>query len=168
MSDTGGVASSDEWLSIGAVAERAGIATSSLRYYEREGLITAERAPSGQRRYRRDVLRRVAFIRSAQHVGLSLAEIGEALGSLPQRRNPTADEWAQLATRWRPRIDAEIARLEQLRDQLDACIGCGCLSLSACALYNPADGARKLGAGARYLLGDRAGDVVVEGTISDR
>ena len=155
MGDTGALmASTDDWLTIGVVAERAGIAASSLRYYERQGLVSAERTPSGQRRYRRDVLRRVAFIRSAQHLGLSLAEIGEALASLPGGRNPTKDDWARLADRWRPRLDEEIAQLVRLRDQLMACIGCGCLSLSACALYNPDDGAGRFGPGARYLIGD--------------
>lgn len=143
-----------ELLTIGAVAERAGVATSTLRYYERERLLDAERTGSGQRRYHRDVLRRVAFIRSAQHVGLSLTEIRQALDSLPAGRNPTKADWARLARRWRPRIDAEIANLTRLRDQLSDCIGCGCLSLRSCALYNPGDQAQKFGAGARYLLGD--------------
>ncbi len=144
----------EELLSIGAVAERAGVTTSSLRYYEREGLIGADRTTSGQRRYQREVLRRIAFIRSAQNVGLSLDEIRTALDSLPKGRNPTKADWAQLARQWRPRIDAEIANLTRLRDQLSDCIGCGCLSLKSCALYNPADGANRFGSGARYLMGD--------------
>ena len=155
------MASSDDWLSIGAVAERAGIASSSLRYYEREGLISADRTPSGQRRFRREVLRRLGFIRSAQRLGVSLAEIKEALDSLPRSRNPTKSDWARLARQWQPRIDEEIAHLVRLREQLSACIGCGCLSLSSCALYNPEDRARRLGAGARYLLGDHPADVGV-------
>lgn len=145
----------EDWMTIGMVATRAGLATSSLRYYEREGLLVAERVRSGQRRYRREVLRRIAFIRSAQRVGLSLAEIREALDSLPQSRNPTKEDWARIARRWRPRLDEEIAALERVRDQLSDCIGCGCLSLSACALYNPGDQAGQGGAGPRYLLGDR-------------
>ncbi len=137
------------------VAERAGVATSSLRYYEREGLIAAERTSTGQRRYDREVLRRIAFIRSAQTLGLSLAEIRQALDSLPKGRNPTKADWARLGRAWRPRLDHEIARLERLRDQLSSCIGCGCLSLKSCALYNPDDVAAARGSGARYLLGDR-------------
>lgn len=152
-------------MTIGALAARAGVATSSLRYYEREGLITSDRASSGHRRYRREVLRRLAFIRSAQHVGLTLAEIKEALESLPKSRNPTKADWTRIARRWRPRLDSEIAALERIRDQLTACIGCGCLSLQSCALYNPADQAKQRGPGARYLLGDRpdvATDVAVD------
>lgn len=144
----------EELLSIGAVAERAGVTTSSLRYYEREGLITAERASGGQRRFQREVLRRIAFIRSAQNVGLSLDEIRTALGSLPEGRNPTKADWARLARQWGPRIDAEIANLTRLRNQLADCIGCGCLSLKSCALYNPADRANRFGSGPRYLMGD--------------
>lgn len=155
-------------MTIGAVAERAGLATSSLRYYEREGLIRADRAPSGQRRYHREILRRLAFIRSAQHVGLSLEEIRDALDSLPSSRNPTKADWAKLARGWRPRLDAEIASLERLRDKLTDCIGCGCLSLQSCALYNSGDRAAARGSGARYLLGDRPEvDTVVGGGDDD-
>jgi MerR family redox-sensitive transcriptional activator SoxR len=145
----------DTSLTIGAVAERAGVATSALRYYEREGLIASTRTPAGQRRYQRDVLRRIAFIRAAQHVGLSLDEIRVALDSLPRSRNPTKADWARLGRQWKPRLDEEIASLTRLRDQLTSCIGCGCLSLRSCALYNPSDEARRRGPGARYLLGDR-------------
>ncbi len=144
-----------EWMSIGEVAERTGVATSALRFYEAEGLLTAARSPGGQRRYRREVLRRVAFLRVAQGVGLGLDEIRAALASLPQGRTPTKADWARLSRAWRPQLDERIASLERLRDQLDACIGCGCLSLRACALYNPADRAARLGSGPRYLLGDR-------------
>ena len=142
-------------LPIGAVASRAGVAASALRYYERSGLIASERSAGGQRRYRRDVLRRIAFIRAAQELGLSLQEIRENLDSLPGSRTPTAADWAALAASWRPRIEAEIARLERLRDELSECIGCGCLSLRTCAIYNAGDGAARHGPGARYLLGDR-------------
>ena len=144
-----------EWLTIGEVATRAGIATSALRFYEAEHLIRSLRTDGGQRRYPREVLRRLAFIRVAQHVGLTLDEIRSALATLPDRRTPTKADWARLSRAWRPRLDAEIARLERLRDQLTDCIGCGCLSFRSCALYNPADAARDLGAGPRYLLGDR-------------
>jgi MerR family redox-sensitive transcriptional activator SoxR len=146
-------------LTIGEVAERAGVATSALRFYEDEGLITAERTRAGHRRYHADVLRRVAFIRTAQRVGLALGEIREALGSLPDARTPTARDWGRLATAWRPRLDDQIAVLTRLRDQLDGCIGCGCLSLSSCGLWNPDDAAAELGTGPRYLLSDERPDV---------
>ncbi len=141
-------------LSIGEVAQRAGIAASALRFYEREGLIEAARSDGGQRRYRREVLRRVAFIRAAQNVGLSLDEIRAALGSLPNSRTPNAEDWSRLSASWRPRLNEKIAELERLRDRLDSCIGCGCLSLSECRLSNPDDVAAKLGPGPRWLLGN--------------
>jgi MerR family redox-sensitive transcriptional activator SoxR len=140
--------------SVGELAARAGVATSALRFYEANGLIASERNSSGHRRYRPDALRRVAFIQVAQRIGLSLGEVGEALASLPSSRTPTRDDWNRLASRWLPRIDDQIAALEQLRDRLDGCIGCGCLSLDTCELYNTADRAARRGAGARYLLGD--------------
>jgi MerR family redox-sensitive transcriptional activator SoxR len=144
----------DDLLTIGEVAERTGLATSALRYYEAEGLVASTRTSGGQRRYHRDVLRRIAFIRSAQTVGLELDEIRAALDSLPAQRTPTKADWARLSARWRPLLDERIAELERLRDQLTDCIGCGCLSLRACALYNPDDRAARFGPGARYLLGD--------------
>jgi len=140
-------------LSIGEVSERAGVAASALRYYEAEGLIEATRSGGGQRRYHRDVLRRIAFVRAAQRVGLRLDEIKAALASLPGGRTPTAADWASLSASWRPLIDERIAELERLRDRLDACIGCGCLSLAACRLSNPDDIAGSDGAGARWLIG---------------
>jgi MerR family redox-sensitive transcriptional activator SoxR len=140
--------------SIGEVAARAGIATSALRFYEEHGLISSERNESGHRRYHADALRRVSFIRTAQRVGLSLDEIGDALDSLPNERTPTARDWDRLARTWQPRIDDQIAVLTRLRDQLDECIGCGCLSLSTCGLWNPDDAAAALGTGPRYLLSD--------------
>ena len=149
----------DEWLTIGEVAARTGVATSALRFYERERLVTSVRSDGGQRRYHREVLRRVAFVRVAQRVGLSLDEIRDALGSLPKGRTPTKADWARLSHSWRPRLDEQIAVLERLRDELTSCIGCGCLSLRACSLYNPADAAGALGAGPRYLLGDRPDDL---------
>ncbi|HTW10330.1 MAG TPA: redox-sensitive transcriptional activator SoxR [Acidimicrobiales bacterium] len=142
------------WLSIGEVADRAGVATSALRFYEKEGLIASERTSGGQRRYRRDVLRRVAFIRVAQRVGLTLGEVRAALGELPEGRSPNRSDWGRLSSRWRGRLDERIRLLEGLRDQLSSCIGCGCLSLTTCALYNPDDTAAALGNGPRYLLGD--------------
>lgn len=141
-------------LSIGTVASRAGVATSALRFYEDEGLISSERAPSGHRQYHADVLRRVAFIQAAQRVGLTLAEIRGALATLPDNRTPNRKDWARLSGQWRARLDEQIAWLERLRDDLDGCIGCGCLSLSVCALYNPGDRLATLGPGPRILLGD--------------
>ncbi|MHB1445893.1 MAG: redox-sensitive transcriptional activator SoxR [Acidimicrobiales bacterium] len=143
-------------MAIGEVAERSGLATSALRFYERQGLIGSTRTSGGQRRYRRDVLRRIGFIRVAQRVGLSLEEIAEALGSLPGERAPTKGEWARLSRSWHSRLDERIFLLEGLRDKLTGCIGCGCLSLRTCALYNPQDRAAGLGDGPRYLLGDTA------------
>lgn len=144
-----------EWLSIGEVADRSGVAPSALRFYEREGLIRSERSSGGQRRYPREVLRRVSFIRIAQRVGLSLDEIGEAMASLPNGRTPTKADWERLSQSWRAKLDDRIAVLERLRDRLTGCIGCGCLSLKSCALSNAGDAAGASGSGPRYLLGDR-------------
>jgi MerR family transcriptional regulator, redox-sensitive transcriptional activator SoxR len=141
-------------LTIGEVAERSGVATSALRFYEREGLIESTRSAGGQRRFHRDVLRRVAFIRAAQHVGLSLDEIRGSLASLPDNRTPTAADWEKLSRSWRPLLDERIDELNRLRDRLDSCIGCGCLSLRACRLANPHDVAAELGPGPRYLMGN--------------
>lgn len=149
----------EELLAIGTVAERTGIATSALRYYEREGLIWSVRTDGGQRRYERDVLRRLAFIRVAQTVGLGLPEIRAALATLPSERTPNKADWDRIARAWRPRLDDQIEALIRLRDQLSECIGCGCLSLRACALYNPEDRAARLGSGPRFLLGDLRADV---------
>ena len=126
-------------LTIGQVAERTGAATSALRYWEDLGLISSVRTTGNQRRYERATIRRVSFIRAAQRVGLSLEEIGAALATLPEGRTPTAADWARLSRGWRPRLDEQIRRIERLRDQLDSCIGCGCLSLRTCALNNPSD-----------------------------
>ena len=145
----------DDLLTIGQLAERAGVATSALRFYEAGGLIHAERTDSGHRRFPREALRRVAFIQVAQRVGLTLEEIRGALATLPDGRTPTAPDWERLSRGWRGRLDEEIAALVRVRDQLSSCIGCGCLSLRACALYNPDDRAGARGPGARYLLGDR-------------
>lgn len=144
-----------EILSIGEVAERSGLAVSAIRFYEQRGLVEAERADSGHRRFHRDVLRRLAFIQVAQRVGLSLDEIGEVLASVPSHTGPSGDEWRAVSEAWRPRLDERIRILEGLRDALDSCIGCGCLSLDKCRLANPADCAAELGTGPRYLLGDR-------------
>lgn len=141
-------------LSIGAVSDRTGVAPSALRYYEELGLISAQRSSSGQRRYARPMIRRVSFIRAAQQVGLSLDEIGDALSALPGDRTPTERDWSKLSASWRPRLDAQIAMIERLRDRLDGCIGCGCLSTKSCRLLNPDDEAGATGTGPRYVLGD--------------
>ena len=138
-------------LSIGEVSRRSGFATSALRYYEGQGLIAAERSGGGQRTFQRSVLRRLAFIRAARNVGLSLEEVAAALAALPDSRTPTRADWTRLSRAWRARLDAQIAALEKLRDGLDSCIGCGCLSLKRCTMSNPADVARTDGPGARYL-----------------
>jgi MerR family redox-sensitive transcriptional activator SoxR len=145
----------DEEMTIGEAARRIGISTSALRFYEDNGLITSRRTAGGQRRYARDVLRRVAFVRAAQSVGLKLAEIRESLSDLPDDRAPTKDEWEAFAGQWRPRLDRQIAVLEAIRDKLSMCIGCGCQTLDACEVFNPGDKAAEQGPGAHYLLGDR-------------
>lgn len=139
-------------LTIGEVADRAGIAASALRYYEKEGLIHPDRSDGGQRRYHRDVLRLVAFIRAAQRVGLSIDEIRGALSTLPEGHVPHAADWTRLSKSWRPLLDRRIEEMERLRDRLDSCIGCGCLSLKTCALSNPNDIAASAGPGARWLI----------------
>jgi MerR family transcriptional regulator, redox-sensitive transcriptional activator SoxR len=141
-------------LSIGELSERSGVAASALRFYEAEGLIDATRTEGGQRRFARETLRRVAFIRVAQEVGLSLDEIRGALSTLPGNRTPTDKDWQRLSSSWQPRIEAQIRMLERLRDRLDSCIGCGCLSLRACGLLNPDDEIAGHGPGPRYLLED--------------
>jgi MerR family redox-sensitive transcriptional activator SoxR len=141
-------------LTIGEVAERSGVAPSALRFYEDRGLVTSTRTGGHQRRYAPDVLRRIAFIRVAQRVGLSLDEVRDALGQLPSGRTPTRRDWQRLSARWRPRLDERIDTLTRLRDQLSDCIGCGCLSLQTCALHNPDDVVARLGSGPRFLLGD--------------
>lgn len=141
-----------EDLTIGALSERTGVAPSALRYYEVEGLIASTRTAGGQRRYRRDTIRRVSFVRIAQQVGLSLDEIREALSSVPLGRTPDRRDWERLSASWRPRLDARIAMLERLRDRLDGCIGCGCLSLAVCRLANPGDVAGESGPGPRYVV----------------
>ncbi len=142
---------SDDLLTVGAVAERSGFAPSALRYYERLGLVESSRTAGGQRRYRRSVLRRLAFVRAARNIGLSLDEVSAALDTLPEGRTPTKADWARLSRSWRSRLDEQIAGLTALRDGLDSCIGCGCLSLRRCAISNPADLAAGAGPGAAFL-----------------
>ncbi len=138
-------------LTIGELSERSGVATSALRFYEDRGLIESRRTTGNQRRYARATLRRVAFIRTAQRVGLTLEEVADALETLPQGRTPTKADWARLSRSWRPRLDEQIRRIELLRDRLDGCIGCGCLSLRTCTLVNPGDVLADQGPGAVRL-----------------
>jgi MerR family redox-sensitive transcriptional activator SoxR len=141
-----------ETLAIGDFAVRSGVAPSALRYYEREGLIRSTRTGGNQRRYQRSELRRVAFIRIAQQVGVSLDEIRDALAALPENRTPTKADWSRLSARWRTRLEDRITLMERLRDQLTGCIGCGCLSMQRCKLINPDDRLAATGSGPRRLL----------------
>lgn len=141
-------------LSIGQFARRTGIAVSALRYYEAEGLIAPMRAPSGQRRFFRADIRRVSFIRIAQQFGYTLPQIRELMAGLPEGRTPNAADWKQISERFRETLDQRMETLRRLRDDLDGCIGCGCLSLERCKLYNANDAASMRGAGPRYLMGD--------------
>jgi MerR family redox-sensitive transcriptional activator SoxR len=142
-------------LTIGDLAARSGASTSALRFYEAKGLLSSDRTAGGHRVYPRSTLRRVAFVRAAQRVGLTLQEIRAALDTLPSSRTPTAADWTRLSRSWQSRLDQRIAELQRLRDELGECIGCGCLSLKTCQLYNPGDQAAALGSGPRYLWGDR-------------
>jgi MerR family redox-sensitive transcriptional activator SoxR len=154
-------------LTIGEVAARSGLAPSAIRFYETEGLIHAARTPGGQRVFPRHVLRRLAFIASAQRVGLTLREIADALADLPPDRAPTKAAWARLSRTWQRGLDERIDELERLRDALTSCIGCGCLSLATCRLFNTDDAAAARGAGARYLLGDEPDEVLREAGSAD-
>lgn len=138
-------------LGVGEVAARSGVAVSALHFYEKKGLIRSLRTPGNQRRYGREVLRRIAVIKVAQRAGIPLARIRDALDALPEGRTPTVADWKRLSRRWRDDLDARIARLTGLRDSLDGCIGCGCLSLKACPLRNPGDVLGEDGPGPRLL-----------------
>jgi MerR family transcriptional regulator, redox-sensitive transcriptional activator SoxR len=141
-----------DWtLTVGQVAQRSGVAVSALHFYESKGLIRSQRSAGNQRRFARDVLRRVAVIRTAQRVGISLEQIAAALASLPQRQAPTRADWSRLSRLWRDDLNLRIAQLEKLRDTLDDCIGCGCLSIKRCALRNPGDALARAGAGPHRL-----------------
>jgi MerR family redox-sensitive transcriptional activator SoxR len=143
-----------ELLTIGQVAARSGVAPSALRYYESLGLIASTRTAGDRRRFRRAVLRRVAVIRAAQRVGLSLEQIGEAFSGVDPEAAPTREQWGAMSARWRPVIDQRIADLERVREDLTGCIGCGCLSLQTCRLYNPEDALGAEGSGSRRLFPD--------------
>jgi MerR family transcriptional regulator, redox-sensitive transcriptional activator SoxR len=148
-----------ETLTIGDFAARAGVAPSALRYYERQGLIRSARTGGNQRRYERSELRRVAFIKIAQQVGVTLDEIRDALASLPENRTPTKADWTRLSEHWRRRLEARITLMERLRDQLTGCIGCGCLSMQRCNLINPNDRLAARGTGPQMLLNPPDGKV---------
>lgn len=153
--------SSDPLLAIGALAERTGVSISAIRFYEGKGLVSSERASSGHRRFRRSVVRRLSFILISQRLGYSLDEISAQLARLPDGRTPTERDWNRLATGFAADIDERIAGLQRLRDTLDGCIGCGCLSMQKCAMWNPDDAASSLGTGPRFLLGDTTRDLPV-------
>lgn len=153
------------WLPIGELARRAGVAASALRFYEATGLIHGGRSPGGRRLYPRHVLRRVAFLRAGQRVGLSLDELRHAMAALPDNRTPTKTDWDRLARGWQALLDQRMAQLQRLRDQLSGCIGCGCLSLKVCALYNPGDAVATRGPGARRL---EHGEVLVDASGNRR
>jgi MerR family redox-sensitive transcriptional activator SoxR len=138
-------------LSVGEAAKRSGVAVSTLHFYESKGLIRSTRSRGNQRRYPRGVLRRIATIKVAQKAGIPLATIAQALASLPEARAPTIEDWRRLSTAWRMELDGRIRQLTQLRDRLDDCIGCGCLSMTNCPLRNPADELAEKGAGPRLL-----------------
>ncbi|MBX2835385.1 MAG: redox-sensitive transcriptional activator SoxR [Gammaproteobacteria bacterium] len=150
-------------LSIGQLGHRCGVSVSALRFYEQKGLIQSTRNAGGQRRYHRSQLRRLSFVLIAQQLGFSLAAIKTQLDTLPESRAPTQSDWKRMSLRFKVDIDKRIDDLTQLRDKLSGCIGCGCLSLKACHLYNPDDNAKALGSGPRFLLGDNADDVPVDG-----
>ncbi|SOE98972.1 MerR family transcriptional regulator, redox-sensitive transcriptional activator SoxR [Burkholderia sp. OK233] len=154
-------------ITIGELARRSGVAASAIRFYEEQGLISSTRTEGGHRQYRREVLRRVGFIRAAQAVGLNLSEIRSVLETLPGQRTPTRQDWQRLSRAWQPLLQERIDGLIALRDQLASCVGCGCLSLKSCSLYNPDDVARRRGSGARYLLGDTSRAVLAD-DIADK
>ncbi len=146
-------------LTIGQIADRTGLAPSAIRYYEEEGIVHPHRTDTGQRRYERADIRRLSFVMISQSLGFSISEIRDALNSLPSHRTPSKSDWQAISEKFRTDLDARIAQMTKLRDRLDGCIGCGCLSLSNCKLYNPEDRARTRGAGPRYLLGDTPSDL---------
>ncbi len=141
-------------LTIGQVASRTGLAVSAIRFYEERGLVHPERSSGGQRVFLKSDIRRLSFIMIAQQIGLSIEEIGSLLASLPDKRTPTKADWERISRRLRSGLDERIALMERTRDKLDGCIGCGCLSLKTCALYNPDDKARRLGTGPRFIVED--------------
>nr|ABY79061.1 redox-sensitive transcriptional activator SoxR [endosymbiont of Ridgeia piscesae] len=150
---------STDALSIGQLARRTGLAVSAIRYYETENLIHPGRNAGGQRRFRRSDIRRLSFIKIAQQFGFTLPKIAALMATLPEGRTPTKRDWEKISRQFRATLDAQIQTLEQMRDSLDGCIGCGCLSLKKCRLYNPEDRAARLGPGPRFAMGDRPADL---------
>ncbi|MCR9077699.1 MAG: redox-sensitive transcriptional activator SoxR [Hyphomonadaceae bacterium] len=141
-------------LSIGDLASRTGLSVSAIRFYEKKGLITPDRNDGNQRRYEGSDIRRLSFILIAQQIGLSIEQIKDVMAQLPEGRTPTKADWSKISRRFRKTLDERIAMMERMRERLDGCIGCGCLSLKACSLYNPDDKARRLGVGPRFVIGD--------------
>lgn len=146
---------SSDWLTIGDLAKRTGQSVSAIRFYETKGLVAPERNAGGQRRFRRSDIRRLSFVLVAQQFGFTISQIRERLRVLPNARTPTKADWTRISSEFREDVSARIETLRRLRDNLDGCIGCGCLSLKSCKLYNPNDRAASLGAGPRYLMGDQ-------------
>ena len=141
-------------LSIGDLASRTGLSVSAIRFYEKKGLITPDRNDGNQRRYEGSDIRRLSFILIAQQIGLSIEQIKDVMAQLPEGRTPTKADWSKISRRFRKTLDERIAMMERMRDRLDGCIGCGCLSLKACSLYNPDDKAQRLGVGPRFVISD--------------
>lgn len=141
-----------KFFTIGEAAQRCGVATSTLRFYETKGLIKSIRTNGNQRRYQAPTLRTISIIRAAQQLGVSLEDIGQALASLPDNRQPNKRDWERMSKRWAKTLDQKILEMQRLRDNLDTCIGCGCLSLKSCLLFNPDDEAASHGSGARYII----------------
>jgi len=150
---------SKDALTIGQLARRTGLAVSAIRYYETQGLIRPARNAGGQRQFLRSDIRRLSFVKIAQQFGFTLPKISALMASLPEERTPTKRDWEKISRQFRTTLDEHIQTLEQLRDNLDGCIGCGCLSLKKCRLYNANDRAARLGPGPRYVMGDQPADV---------
>lgn len=147
-------------ISIGQLAERTGLSVSAIRYYETQGLIASERSAGGQRRFLRSDIRRLSFVMIAQQVGFTIEQIRTQLETLPNGRTPNKSDWTLMSRGFRKALDEKITSLKQMRENLDGCIGCGCLSLKKCKLYNPEDRAFTKGAGPRFLMGDRSSDII--------
>ena len=149
------LAIANQVMTIGDLAERTGLSVSAIRFYETKGLVTPARNAGGQRRYLRSDIRRLSFVLVAQQLGFSIEDIRSALSSLPEGRTPTQKDWEKISRAFHAKLEERIQRMTRLRDYLDGCIGCGCLSLKKCQLVNPADGLKKFGPGPRSVLGDR-------------
>ena len=155
MSTQKPVVTGKQIMTIGELARRTGLTVSAIRFYEEKGLVHPARSASGQRRFIRADIRRLSFILAAQEFGFSITEIAHQLNKLPEGRAPTKADWTRIGREFRAHLDAKIAKLSALRDKLDTCIGCGCLSLKTCQLYNAGDAAAQYGRGPRYIMGDK-------------